>query len=346
MKAFKYLVFLILISIKSQSFASGYDYFYQGQKVGSSLSQACEGIASILRSSGVTHVVVDMNDPGVTEGSGGYECRMTQWNISNGNWSFSGTKVVNNDPDPEPEPEPEKCEAGIVPITLKVPVTSGKMVCVNSCQYSLTKCVDVDFEAGMTCDGVNEGRECGTPPPTTTPTTPPVTQDPTNPTDKTDEQKTFENIMHVIGEKLDGIKDAITGGNQNQDGDDTGGSTGGNTGGDVNVDMSETNAKIDETNSLIDELTKWLQGEDLGDDIFGDSEPPEKELTPQQFDTNIFSGSAQCPADARLNFKLLGGKSFTKTFEFKDWCDNLEIFGSLILIASYLFGAYIIVSKS
>ena len=252
------------------------------------------------------------------------------------------------DPDPDPEPEPKKCEAGIVPLTLKVPVSSGKMVCVDSCQYSLSKCVDVDFEAGMTCDGVNEGRECGTPPPTTTPTTPPVTQDPTNPTDKTDEQKTFENIMHVIGEKLDGIKDAITGGNQNQDGGDTGGSNGGTTGGDVNVnvDMSATNAKIDETNSLIDELTKWLQGEDLGDDIFGDSEPPEKELTPQQLDTSIFSSSSQCPADARLSFDLLGGKSFTKTFEFKDWCDNLEIFGSLILIASYLFGAYIIVSKS
>lgn len=248
----------------------------------------------------------------------------------------------------DPEPEPQKCEAGIVPVTLKVPVSSGKMVCVDSCQYSLSKCVDVDFEAGMTCDGVNEGRECGTPPPTTTPTTPPVTQDPTNPTDKTDEQKTFENIMHVIGEKLDGIKDAITGGNQNQDGGDTGGSNGGDTGGDVtvNVDMSETNAKIDETNSLIDELTKWLEGEDLGDDIFGDSEPPEKELTPQQLDTSIFSSHSQCPADARLSFNLLGGKSFTKTFEFKDWCDNLEIFGSFILIASYLFGAYIIVSKS
>ena len=154
--------------------------------------------------------------------------------------------------------------------------------------------------------------------------------------------------MHVIGEKLDGIKDAITGGNQNQDGGDTGGSNGGTTGGDVNVtvDMSETNAKIDETNSLIDELTKWLEGEDLGDDIFGDSEPPEKELTPQQLDTNIFSGRSQCPADARLSFNLLGGKTFTKTFEFKDWCDNLEIFGSFILIASYLYGAYIIVSKS
>lgn len=200
----------------------------------------------------------------------------------------------------------------------------------------------------MTCTAISTGQECGQPKPTNPNPTTPVTQDPTNPTDKTEDQAIFENIMNVIGDKLDSIKDAINGGNQNQDGGDTGGSNGGTTGSDVNVnvDMSETNAKIDETNSLIDDLTKWLQGEDLGDDIFGDSEPPEKELTPEQFDTNIFSGSAQCPADARLNFKLLGGKSFTKTFEFKDWCDNLEIFGSFILIASYLFGAYIIVSKS
>jgi hypothetical protein len=334
MKAFKYLVFVFFVfsSYANSALVPAYSYFtgnpsFTGNKTQSQAVSLCNTVkheyACYYNSS---------SDKVFWYGGGG-------WNIyAQRNGTF----------DPEPEPEPEKCEAGIVPLTLKVPVTSGKMVCVNSCQYSLTKCVDVDFEAGMTCDGVNEGRECGTPPPTTTPTTPPVTQDPTNPTDKTDEQKTFENIMHVIGEKLDGIKDAITGGNQNQNGGDTGGSNGGDTGGDVNVnvDMSETNAKIDETNSLIDELTKWLQGEDLGDDIFGDSEPPEKELTPQQLDTSIFSSRSQCPADARLSFKLLGGKSFTKTFEFKDWCDNLEIFGSLILIASYLFGAYIIVSKS
>lgn len=317
MKAFKYLI-LILLSITSfNTFA-----LYRVENyTGSTPVSACQAYAKAL---GYTYI----------------SSTNTLCNTSFNNSTTQAAIFFESDPEP-------KCEAGIVPITLKVPVSSGKMVCVQNCQYSLTKCVDVDFESGMTCDGVNEGRECGTPPPTTTPTTPPVTQDPTNSTDKTDEQKTFENIMHVIGEKLDGIKDAITGGNQNQDGGDTGGSNGGTTGDvTVNVDMSETNAKIDETNSLIDELTKWLQGEDLGDDIFGDSEPPEKELTPQQLDTNIFSGRAQCPADARLSFNLLGGKTFTKTFEFKDWCDNLEIFGSLILIASYLFGAYIIVSKS
>ena len=339
MKAFKYLVFLLFISSSAFAKQSYYDPA-QPDDLFSTMLAACQHRIPFLKTQG--HSQTQYYRARIIEGTS--NCFIE--NAANYNITVVSFGVLfKTVPD---EPEPEKCEAGIVPLSLKVPVSSGKMVCVNSCQYSLTKCVDVDFEAGMTCDGVNEGRECGTPPPTTTPTTPPVTQDPTNPTDKTDEQKTFENIMHVIGEKLDGIKDAITGGNQNQNGGDTGGSNGGDTGSDVNVnvDMSETNAKIDETNSLIDELTKWFQGEDLGDDIFGDQEPPEKELTPQQLDTSIFSSRSQCPADARLSFKLLGGKSFTKTFEFKDWCDNLEIFGSFILIASYLFGAYIIVSKS
>lgn len=337
MKAFKYLVFIIFFSISTLAY-SGEQYYMNRPDLGltinnkySSVSALCSAFASKESNSDIVVTYKSHNSSACI-----FSQKYSYGQIINDNYRVSYSKLQ------------IQCEAGIVPLTLKVPVNSGKMVCVDSCQYSLTKCVDVDFESGMTCDGVNEGRDCGTPPPTTTPTTPPVTQDPTNPTDKTDEQKTFENIMHVIGEKLDGIKDAITGGNQNQNGGNTGGSNGGTTGGDVtvNVDMSETNSKIDETNSLIDELTKWFQGEDLGDDIFGDSEPPEKELTPQQLDTSIFSSRSQCPADARLSFNLLGGKSFTKTFEFKDWCDNLEIFGSLILIASYLFGAFIIVSKS
>lgn len=339
MKAFKYLIsispllFIINANAAPQYKLSAPQPWWDSSKSFSSPSQACSSYSSAYTSNSPQDVYFEVAS--VTEQT----CQLNQF-INGSRVGFAEASISLG--------AEQKCEAGIVPLTLKVPVSSGKMVCVDSCQYSLTKCVDVDFEAGMTCDGVNEGRECGTPPPTTTPTTPPVTQDPTNPTDKTDEQKTFENIMHVIGEKLDGIKDAITGGNQNQNGGNTGGSNGGTTGGDVtvNVDMSETNSKIDETNSLIDELTKWFQGEDLGDDIFGDSEPPEKELTPQQLDTSIFSSRSQCPADARLSFNLLGGKSFTKTFEFTDWCDNLEIFGSLILIASYLFGAFIIVSKS
>ncbi len=98
--------------------------------------------------------------------------------------------------------------------------------------------------------------------PTTNTNNSPSNRDPTEyQLIKRTNKKPLKTSCTVIGEKLDGIKDAITGGNQNQDGGDTGGSNGGTTGGDVtvNVDMSETNAKIDETNSLIDELTKWLQ---------------------------------------------------------------------------------------
>lgn len=328
MKAFKYLVFFSLSLFPIGAFAQ---FTVDALGVsGSTATEACQNVPKQFNgytyqsnSSTVCYLKTAYGDP-------------IQFEIS-------GTG--------DPEPEPEKCPSATKAL-LKVPSNSGDYVCTGGCQYKMTACVDVkydagDFEPGMTCGFITTGLECGTPKPTNQNPNP-VTQDPINPTDKTDDQKIFENIMSAVGEKLDGIKDAITGGNQNQNGGDTGGSNGGTTGGDVtvNVDMSETNAKIDETNSLIDELTKWLEGEDLGDDIFGDQEPPEKELTPQQLDTNIFSGRAQCPADARLSFNLLGGKTFTKTFEFKDWCDNLEIFGSFILIASYLFGAYIIVSKS
>ncbi len=325
MKAFKYLVFFLILSFSNLAYSfeqCTYNFRLWGaNKTFSSVSALCAEAKRVTGWTDLQCVLIGNTINGQLTGGS-----------SVGDLGYKVCQQI-------------QCPSA-TSLDLKVPTSSGSYVCTSGCQYKLKACVDVDFEAGMTCSATSTGQDCGTPKPEST--SPPVSQDPANPTDKTEEQTTFENIMNVIGEKLDGIKDAITGGNQNQDGGDTGGSNGGDTGGDVNVnvDMSETNAKIDETNSLIDELTKWLQGEDLGDDIFGDQEPPEKELTPQQLDTNIFSGRAQCPADARLSFNLLGGKTFTKTFEFKDWCDNLEIFGSLILIASYLFGAYIIVSKS
>lgn len=329
MKAFKYLVFFALFLFSFSVYSASSYYIYDDGPF-SSQESACSSYVNKYYPAYDNYVSQD-------------SCYVKYKNNNGVLTSFPIRSVVV----PDPEPEPEKCPSATKAL-LKVPSNSGDYVCTGGCQYKMTACVDVkfdagDFEPGMTCGFITTGQECGTPKPTNQNPNP-VTQDPINPTDKPDEQKIFENIMSAIGEKLDGIKDAITGGNQNQNGGDTGGSNGGDTGGDVNVnvDMSETNAKIDETNSLIDELTKWLQGEDLGDDIFGDQEPPEKELTPQQFDTNIFSGRAQCPADARLSFNLLGGKTFTKTFEFKDWCDNLEIFGALILAASYLYAAYIV----
>ena len=39
-------------------------------------------------------------------------------------------------------------------VDLKVPTSSGSYVCTAGCQYKLKACVDVDFEAGMTCTEV------------------------------------------------------------------------------------------------------------------------------------------------------------------------------------------------
>ncbi|ENV73429.1 hypothetical protein F946_00941 [Acinetobacter johnsonii ANC 3681] len=322
MKAFKYLVFLFLFPSIANAFF--YAQGYKSQTSTSSFTATCQALVAHFNST--------------LSNGGSFTYSLTTATKNNCSITRSDGGKLNN---------PVLSEAVDCPsatsVDLKVPTSSGSYVCTNQCQYKLRACVDVDFEAGMTCTAISTGQECGQPKPTDTNPTPPVTQDPTNPTDKPEEQTIFENIMNVIGDKLDSIKDAITAGNQNQGGSDTGGSNGGTGDVNVNVDMSETNAKIDETNSLIDELTKWLEGEDLGDDIFGDQDPPEKEITPQTFDTNIFTSRAQCPSEMTIRIPQF---NFNKSFSFDEWCDNLEFFGSLILIISYLFGAYIIVSKS
>lgn len=155
-------------------------------------------------------------------------------------------------------------------------------------------------------------------------------------------ENVIKNMTSVLSNKLDAIL-----GKMEQDG----GSDGGNGDGE-STDLTETNAKLDENNSLLSDLKDWLTGEGDGsngtggDNPFGNDAVPEKAITPQDLKTNIFGGSASCPADRTLSFQLFTGKSFSKTFSFAMWCDKLAIFGTLILIASYLYGAYIITSKS
>lgn len=50
-------------------------------------------------------------------------------------------------------------------VALKVAVNAQKYQCLQGCQYGLTKCVDIDFEPGMTCDAISTGIECGGSPP-------------------------------------------------------------------------------------------------------------------------------------------------------------------------------------
>ena len=89
-------------------------------------------------------------------------------------------------------------------VDLKVPTNSGSYVCTNQCQYKLRACVDVDFESGMTCSAISTGQDCGTPKPVESSTSPPVTQDPTNPTDKTEDQSSLpdrqlrNHIKHAV----------------------------------------------------------------------------------------------------------------------------------------------------
>lgn len=73
---------------------------------------------------------------------------------------------------------------------------------------------------------------------------------------------------------------------------------------------------------------------------------PEKELSKQNFSTDIFTASPECPAPKTLSMQLLGRKTFTYSFSFDMWCDKLAIFGQLILLASYAYGALIVVRSS
>ena len=149
-------------------------------------------------------------------------------------------------------------------------------------------------------------------------------------------ENAIKSMSSALGKKLDDIKNAIAG-LKDQDG--------GNDG----CVPTETKPCSDSAKDILD----WLKGDGdgggvggEGDNPFGTDVTPERELTQQSLQTNIFTGSASCPADRTLSMTLFTGKTFQKSFSFTMWCDKLAIFGTLILIASYMYAAYIITSKS
>lgn len=152
----------------------------------------------------------------------------------------------------------------------------------------------------------------------------------------------MKNLTSVISSKLDDILAAINGSGGG------GGGTGTDTEGEE-LDLTETNEKIDEGNETLSDLKDWLTGEEqgtgIGDKPFGTDEVPERELTQQTFQTNLFGSSASCPADMTISLPGFAG-GFSKTFSFEQWCNYLSFFGNFILIAAYCMGAYIIVSRS
>lgn len=154
-------------------------------------------------------------------------------------------------------------------------------------------------------------------------------------------ESAIESIGKILGGKLDAIKEAL--------GADSGSENGSPDG----TDLTETNSKLDDIKKNGDKLNNWLQGKNedgtgggVGDNPFGTDVTPERTLDAQSFKTNIFQSNAQCPADKTLSMTLFTGRTFTRTLSFSMWCDKLAIFGSLILIAAYLYGASIIVRNS
>lgn len=275
---------------------------------------------------------------------------------------------------------------------LKVSVNSKSYVCVEGCQYRLRACVDVDIEPGMTCSAISTGQDCGTTPPPKEPdpNKPDATPDPADPeqektntaqsesiststsestsTSTTNNNTTItntttnttintttntiinldklenviKNMISILSNKLDAILGKM---------DQNGGSEG-STGNGEATDLTETNQKIDDTKGVLDSIKDWLTGGEDGqngsggDNPFGNDLPPEKVIDPQQLQTNIFGTSAACPADRSLSMTLFTGRTFSKTFSFSMWCDKLAIFGYIILLAAYGYAAYIVVSKS
>lgn len=154
-------------------------------------------------------------------------------------------------------------------------------------------------------------------------------------------ESAIESIGKLLGGKLDAIKEAL--------GADSGSENGSPDG----TDLTETNSKLDDIKKNGDKLNNWLQGKNedgtgggVGDNPFGTDVTPERTLDAQSFKTNIFQSNAQCPADKTLSMTLFTGRTFSRTLSFSMWCDKLAIFGSLILIAAYLYGASIIVRNS
>ena len=153
-------------------------------------------------------------------------------------------------------------------------------------------------------------------------------------------ESAIESIGKILGGKLDAIKEAL------------GGDSGSENGSPDGTDLTETNSKLDDIKKNGTDLNDWLKGDGdkggvggEGDNPFGTDVTPQREITPQSLQTNIFGSAAACPADRTLSMNFVG-KSFQKTFSFSLWCQQLAILGSLILIAAYAYGAYIIASKS
>lgn len=113
----------------------------------------------------------------------------------------------------------------------------------------------------------------------------------------------------------------------------------------VDIDLSETNAKIDETNGILDEIKEWLF-EDVNESDLEADMPSDIELSKRSFSQTIFGSQTSCPSDRTLSMTLFTGKAFSYDFSFQMFCEKLEILGYLILIFAYYQAVMIVVRSA
>lgn len=328
MRFFKYLIFFLIFP-SSFSFAA-YTWTTEGYGAYSTPSAACSAFASTLgvQSASVSRVSDTL-----------YKC-----NIGGSlfDTNRSGTLV---------------CPSAKL-IEVRVPVNAQKYQCFSGCQYGTTKCVDLNIQEGMACDAISTGVECGTAPP----------KPPKDPNDNSVTPDAPTDTPSAPGQNPSGTNtnSATSSGTSTSTSTTTNNTTTTTTTTNITtkLDLSSLESTINSVGAVLGEkldaikkngedLNNWLQGKNsdgtgggVGDNPFGTDETPEKELDKKNFSTSIFGSNAQCPSDKTLSMTLFTGRTFTKTFSYSMWCDKLAIFGQFILIASYLYGAYIVTRNS
>lgn len=346
MRFFKYLV-ATLIFFSTYSNAVDFFGWISEQKYGSP-EAACDAYISLLSGSSEYSKFYPQ-----TEGNIVGTCQVRD----SGNYTRQQTYIIKTGSITCPS---------ATEVTLKVALNAQKYQCVDSCQYALRGCVNVQFDSGgnpdggdnttMQCSAISTGVECGQAPPSTSSSSSPKTPDSTS----------TPAAPGQTSSNTSAAKNAATSTSTSTSTTNTTNNTSTNTSTSNTTTTSTTSTTFDFSDlknhlttlfsnfgTKFDGLSNWLQGKNqdgtgggVGDNPFGTDATPEKELDQKSLQTNIFSGSASCPPDRTLSMTLFTGKTFQKSFSFAMWCDKLAIFGTLILIASYMYAAYIITSKS
>jgi hypothetical protein len=375
MRFFKYLVFFSIILFSSASYSYFYVSGYENITKSSTRSQACSKLPSHLVASdggGYTYSVVKSEPfcqlrrsdggllnfdiyekaitcPSATEvtlkvsiNAQKYQC------VNQCQYALRGCVDIDFEPGMTcsaistgidcggtPPPKPPKPDDPVAPDSDSgIPAAPGQ----NSSNTNTNTATTTGTSTSTSTSTTTNNTATNT---STTNTTTTTNINTTTKIDLSSLESAIESIGKLLGGKLDAIKEAL--------GADSGSENGSPDG----TDLTETNKKLDDIKNNGDKLNNWLQGKNedgtgggVGDNPFGTDVTPERTIDAQSFKTNIFQSNAQCPADKTLSMTLFTGRTFSRTLSFSMWCDKLAIFGSLILIAAYLYGALIIVRDS